>query len=1024
MTPPNKSTSMDISKWFVILAILLGGTGGGLSGFVGQLEPAQLVMLTIAGALVGGLFSFVGRILAQVLTRHESRFVDLLDGAIQDFFSLLKPHERRYKRHLQRRYTIYNIAFNLESAPALALKDVYIELNINQDPAAINPVAANKVGDTKTDTIWWHLKWARQIAIVGAPGSGKTTLLENMNLILAGKQRYRKALKAPPRLPILIRLRDHFSRLDSTETLSLTDLISDSLTEMKGEMPPALWFERKLKAGKCLVMLDGLDEVGETRREKVIQWIQRQMSITYPECLFIVTSRPKGFLNSQLKADAVFSIQPLNNAQVKHFIESWYYQTELRRSVGEKDRRVHEIRANRGIQHLIQTLEIRPTIAELTVNPLLLSMIVSLHYYNRATLPERRTELYGQICRLFLGELDEQRGIKVEISASQKQTVLEPLAYAMLVGSDGKPQLTMSKKEVISYISAPLELLPDVNGESFLAQLKTRAPLLVEREEDEYEFAHKTFAEFLTAVHIKERGLEAELIGRIDVDDWHEVIRLYCSFPKVDANAIVKACIERQPPSTARLVLAVQCAQDTQLTPETRERLSHIVEVSLDSSDSHQRAIGANVLLRRRQLEGFRRLSETIEIDTKLVTHAEFRLFLEEMALKGQYFYPDHWDLETFKHPKGTTPIFGLSPLASQAFCDWLSARDLIWKYRLPLVTEPTLPDLCYWARSAESIKLINSIAPTQPLEITIENLLLFYWSYYESYNIDFPTGRAIKLKLDSDIVIALKLAHELGDARPLGLDDDIIRDVGLDFDIYRDLDLTPPRNIYRAFAYARAFFHAFGRLLNLFIGLYRLYNHGETVARAQGVDRALACIRERNPAFDLNLARDLALGLTRAENLTRAEALSRYEVFARDLSHLLASSDNGDGPFAALRLYVWLVGSIIDAEVNDKIVEHISSQWLKNTLGKSQDGWHLFLRTLRTATIHTSEANHREQGRFSVVNQAIMRGAFQTRQKRLEEIDVLRAQLEYWYTLCTGAKQPQEGLLLVRERKTSISES
>lgn len=214
--------NIDFSKWIVILA-LLGGVGGGITGFIGQLEPLHLILLMVAGALLGGVSSFILRILGQLVSRHEVRIVDLLDSTIQDFFTLLKPHARHYKRYLIRRYGTYSMVVNLENAPALYLKDVFVELAMNQDQPGMNPVAVSKTPGTKADTIWGYLKQARRLAIVGSPGSGKTTLLEHITIILAGKTRDRKALQAPKQIPILIKLRDHSKRFETLDTRPYTD---------------------------------------------------------------------------------------------------------------------------------------------------------------------------------------------------------------------------------------------------------------------------------------------------------------------------------------------------------------------------------------------------------------------------------------------------------------------------------------------------------------------------------------------------------------------------------------------------------------------------------------------------------------------------------------------------------------------------------------------------------------------------------------------------------------------------------
>ena len=59
-------------------------------------------------------------------------------------------------------------------------------------------------------------------------------------------------------------------------------------------MPPE-WIEHRLNKGKCLVLLDGLDEVADPeQRQQVVQWVEQQM-IAYGKNRFVVTSRPFGY---------------------------------------------------------------------------------------------------------------------------------------------------------------------------------------------------------------------------------------------------------------------------------------------------------------------------------------------------------------------------------------------------------------------------------------------------------------------------------------------------------------------------------------------------------------------------------------------------------------------------------------------------------------------------------------------------------------------------------------------------------
>lgn len=66
------------------------------------------------------------------------------------------------------------------------------------------------------------------------------------------------------------------------------------------------------------------------------------------------------------------------------------------KAVGKEDEGVRQ-EAKKQANDLLQRLHMRPTLGELTRNPLLLTMIATVHS-TRNALPGRRVELYAEIC--------------------------------------------------------------------------------------------------------------------------------------------------------------------------------------------------------------------------------------------------------------------------------------------------------------------------------------------------------------------------------------------------------------------------------------------------------------------------------------------------------------------------------------------------------------------------------------------------------------------------------------------------
>lgn len=182
---------------------------------------------------------------------------------------------------------------------------------------------------------------------------------------------------------------------------------------------------------------------------------------------------------------------------------------------------------------------------ELTINPLLLTMIANVHNY-RGALPDRRVELYAEICDVLLGHWQRAKGMQDRLSAKQKRAVLQPLAEEMM----GERAREISTQDVIAAMEPHLEGVGLAKHETpaFLKNLQEHSGLLLENEANVWGFAHLTFQEYLCAAHWHETGKPAQWESYdwqalIEDSWWHEVLRLYAA-QAPDATPLVKACVQ------------------------------------------------------------------------------------------------------------------------------------------------------------------------------------------------------------------------------------------------------------------------------------------------------------------------------------------------------------------------------------------------------------------------------------------------------------------------------------------------
>jgi len=102
-------------------------------------------------------------------------------------------------------------------------------------------------------------------------------------------------------------------------------------------------------------------------------------------------------------------VQPLAPDQVRRFVHTWYLATEVAHHLGNKNQAVCSKAAD-GAKGLLSKLRQSRDLSDLASNPLLLTMIATVHRY-RGSLPGSRVELYADICSVFFGRRRQARGL-------------------------------------------------------------------------------------------------------------------------------------------------------------------------------------------------------------------------------------------------------------------------------------------------------------------------------------------------------------------------------------------------------------------------------------------------------------------------------------------------------------------------------------------------------------------------------------------------------------------------------------
>jgi HEAT repeat protein len=452
------------------------------------------------------------------------------------------------------------------------------------------------------------LRKHRRVVVLGDPGSGKTTLLKYIVLKFAYACRNREETTelGPVHFPILLSIAGYASaRRAAGEPLPILDYLSRYFAELGvGEVEQMI--QARLASGRCILLLDGLDEVLSLDERTNVALEVDRLARTYGDNRFLVTSRIAGYNSAPLLADFTpFVIQPFGLDEILGFARQWSRAFE---AAGYTSPPPPEAEARAAVQaeNLVGAIKSHPAIQKLAANPLLLTLL-ALIYRQGTRLPHRRVDLYrlgvealaetwnlarslsGRPINLYLGER--------QLDAHLVGRILAPVAFWMHVAQPGGLATRQALEariagwfrekdvgvyhhtsEVGSYRDTPLALAHD-----FLELIREQSGLLVERGLDQFGFMHLTFQEYLAARHVAaQRDPFALVQPHLHDPRWREVILLTAgllgSFSEGWATDFVRAIRQANSPYEEILHrdLFLACrslADNVPLAPDLRESL-------------------------------------------------------------------------------------------------------------------------------------------------------------------------------------------------------------------------------------------------------------------------------------------------------------------------------------------------------------------------------------------------------------------------------------------------------------------
>jgi len=454
---------------------------------------------------------------------------------------------------------------NLKDERVFRLEHIYVPLRLRD--------FAGRLDGQETIYVPKALQEQRHLIVLGGPGSGKSTLVKVLTYAFgeSGSNPYKRS--CGELIPIPIILRDYATRRWTSSQDMLYDFIATLDESIQREISPD-WLLQRLRAGRAILLIDGLDEIGSLEdrrrlRDDIVFPLLRESResyvlltsriVGYEEVPFDFISAEPGKLKQishpQTPPLNRFYVAPFNDEEISQFVTRWY---QLREPFPDRQRA--------GVESLLRALKKNYRIERLAHNPLLLTLMALVHRVT-ANLPSGRVELYDKIVEAFLETIQVYRKLGTPAKLDEMKRWLAEVGWRLQMGhewiSDKDENIVVSSRELKGWL---VEAIEKERGkaeaveltDNFLNYVSKRSGLLVEQGPDKYAFEHLSFQEYFAAFHLRGRVRQFERLAETCADlatkaKWHETLNLLfemlAEFPGAgdDLRNEIAARIENKP---------------------------------------------------------------------------------------------------------------------------------------------------------------------------------------------------------------------------------------------------------------------------------------------------------------------------------------------------------------------------------------------------------------------------------------------------------------------------------------------
>jgi hypothetical protein len=345
------------------------------------------------------------------------------------------------------------------------------------------------------DSIQDQVAHRLRMVILGDPGAGKSTF--------AAKLAHDIAADEIPGLegtvPVLLTVRQHTASLRHEHNTLLQYLeASCRRPHQLDPAPDAL--EYLLLNGRAVVIIDGVDELGDSTFRASFAEMVNAFAHRYPLARVVVTSRIVGYPDAPLDSDlfSIAEMAPFSFDQVREYLQRWF---ALDPTLSDDQRDSH-------VASFIRESE---EVSDLRANPLLLSLLCTV-YASTHYIPRNRPAIYEKCAELLFETWDRSRGINVEYRfGGYIRPAVQRMAWHLFNDPTGRQALPRSEFQDLLADYLQTKQYEDREealqaADDFLRFCAGRAWVLTDVGSDVlqpyYGFVHRTFLEYFAATQL------------------------------------------------------------------------------------------------------------------------------------------------------------------------------------------------------------------------------------------------------------------------------------------------------------------------------------------------------------------------------------------------------------------------------------------------------------------------------------------------------------------------------------------